>query len=242
VRMRGRLSRGVAGGRRARTVGLITASVLLVVAIVVWGRQASDVVPELLAGVQSAGAWAPVIFVLVYAVSTVALIPGAILSLAGGALFGIALGSVVVAIGATLGACSSFLLARHGARGWVERRLVRGPRLEALDRAVGADGLRLVFLLRLSPVVPFNILNYALGLTRLRFRDFLLASAGMIPGVVAYTYSGRLIGDVARVAAGAETERATGHWVLLGLGFLATVAAVVMVTRRARQALTEVGP
>ena len=96
-------------------------------------------------------------------------------------------------------------------------------RFAAIDRAVGAQGRKIVFLLRLSPIFPFNLLYYALGLTRVRLADYLVASLGMIPGTLLYVYSGKLAGDVAAVAGGAGVERGAGYYALLGLGFLATV-------------------
>src|SRR5439155_1410723 len=101
---------------------------------------------------------------------------------------------------ATLGASAAFLVGRYLARAAVERRIAANPRFAAIDRAVGAEGRKIVFLLRLSPVFPFNLLNYALGLTRVRFADFFLASVGMLPGTVLYVYSGKLIGDVTGLA------------------------------------------
>jgi uncharacterized membrane protein YdjX (TVP38/TMEM64 family) len=239
--------RSTSAGRRPsarrRIVGVALAALAVVAAaaaVAVWGREAVGLLPRLAEGLDRSGAWAPIVFVLLYAASTVAFVPGAILSLAAGAIFGVVSGTLIVVAGATLGSCTSFLLARYLARGWVQRRLIGGPRISALDRAVSGDALRILFLLRLSPVVPYNALNYAFGLTRVRFTDFLLACLGMIPGVVAYTYSGRLIGDVAMLAAGAEVERGGGQWAILALGFAATVSAMVLVTRVAQRALAEV--
>jgi uncharacterized membrane protein YdjX (TVP38/TMEM64 family) len=239
--------RSTSAGRRSsarrRIVGVALAALAVVAAaaaVAVWGREAVGLLPRLAEGLDRSGAWAPIVFVLLYAASTVSFVPGAILSLAAGAIFGVVSGTLIVVAGATLGSCTSFLLARYLARGWVQRRLIGGPRISALDRAVSGDALRILFLLRLSPVVPYNVLNYAFGLTRVRFTDFLLACLGMIPGVVAYTYSGRLIGDVAMLAAGAEVERGAGQWAILALGFAATVSVMVLVTRVAQRALAEV--
>ncbi|HEX5631737.1 MAG TPA: VTT domain-containing protein, partial [Gemmatimonadales bacterium] len=152
---------------------------------------------------------------------------------------GIVRGTALVLLGATLGATAAFLLARHVARGFVARRVARHARLAAFDRALAADGFRLVLLLRLSPVVPFSVLNYALGLTQVRLRDFVLASIGMVPGTLLYVWSGKLAGDVARAAAGSVPRDAT-YWAVLGLGLAATLAAAVLVARSARRALAEV--
>jgi uncharacterized membrane protein YdjX (TVP38/TMEM64 family) len=209
----------------------------VVVGLLLLGREAGDRLAGLLAWVGELGIWAPVAFAVLYAVATVAFVPGSVLSLAAGALFGIAGGVAVVFVGATAGAAAAFLIARYVARGAVERRLARDRRFAAIDRAVGEDGRRIVLLLRLSPVFPFNLLNYALGLTRVRFADYLIASLGMIPGILLYVYSGRVAGDLARVATGAGVERGVGYYAVLALGLAATVAVTVVVTRRARRAL-----
>src|SRR5438128_355845 len=125
------------------------------------------------------------------------------------------------------------------ARTAVERRIAANPRFAAIDRAVGAEGRKIVFLLRLSPVFPFNLLNYALGLTRVRFADYFLASAGMLPGTVLYVYSGKLLGDVTALAGGASVEKGAGYYAVLVLGLAATVAVTTVVTRTARRALGE---
>jgi uncharacterized membrane protein YdjX (TVP38/TMEM64 family) len=211
----------------------------VLVALVFAGREIGGVTTALLARVEAMGGWAPVVFVLIYAVGTVAFAPGSILSLAAGALFGVLQGTLYVFVGATLGSAAAFLIARYLARGWVQRRIEGDRRFAAIDRAVGEDGRRIVLLLRLSPVFPYNLLNYALGLTRVRFADYVIASLGMLPGIVLYTYSGRLAGDVAALAAGAGVERGTGYYAVLALGLLATVVVTVLVTRRARRALRE---
>ena len=117
------------------------------------------------------------------------------------------------------------------ARGAVERRLAGNARFVALDRAIGGDGRRLVFLLRLSPVFPFNLLNYALGLTRVRLVDFLAASIGMLPGTLLYVYYGKLAGDVAALVGGAEHTRGAATYAVLGLGLVATLVVTTVVTR-----------
>ena len=141
-----------------------------------------------------------------------------------------------------LGALAAFLVARHLARGAVARRIARNPRFASIDRAIGGQGLKIVFLLRLSPVFPFSLLNYALGLTGVRLRDYALASLGMIPATLLYVYYGKLIGDVAALAGGAAVERDAAYWAVLLLGLIATVAVTTVVTRAARRALKEEVP
>lgn len=206
-------------------------------ALVLLLRELGGTLPRFAEWVEGLGFWGPAAFVLGYAAAAVALLPGSLLTLAAGAIFGLARGTAYVFVGATLGACLAFLIARYLARGAVERRIAAHPRFAAVDRAIGREGSKIVFLLRLSPVFPYNVLNYALGLTGVRFRDFLLASVGMLPGTLLYVYYGKVLGDVAAVASGAAVQRGAAYWVTLGLGLAATVAVTFVVTRAARRAL-----
>jgi uncharacterized membrane protein YdjX (TVP38/TMEM64 family) len=217
----------------------LLAAVAAVVVLVLLGRQLGAQVDNFVRWVDGLGAWAPVVFVAGYALATVAFVPGSLLSLAAGALFGVFGGAVYVFLGALLGSTAAFLIARYLARERVERRVRGDRRFAAVDRAVGEDGRKIVFLLRLSPVFPYNLLNYALGLTRVRLADYLLAAVGMLPGILLYVYSGHVAGDVARLAAGAGVERGTGYYAVLVLGLLATALVTVLVTRRARRSLAE---
>jgi len=210
------------------------------VVLVLLGRVAGAALPGFAAAVERSGVWGPIVFVLGYAAATVAFVPGSVLTLAAGAIFGLAKGTVYVLVAATLGSSAAFLVARYIARGAVEQRVRSNPRFAAIDRAVAADGRRFVFLLRLSPVFPFNLLNYALGLTSVRFADYLVASLGMIPGTLLYVYYGKLAGDLATVAGGAGVEKGAGYWAVLILGLVATVGATMLVTRASRRALRQV--
>lgn len=224
---------------RARSIrwGRLLVGIALVAAIVVAARAGADRIPELLRRVDALGPWAAVAYVGIYAVAAVAWIPGSILTLAAGAIFGLLEGTVFTLIGATLGAALAFLVSRYIARSAVERKLGNSPKLRAVDEAVAREGAKVVFLIRLSPVFPFNALNYALGLTKVRFRDYVPASAlGMIPGTFMYVYAGHAAGQIAAGTAGAGPE-GVGRWVMLGVGLLATVAVTVVVTRAARRAL-----
>jgi len=207
------------------------------VVLVLLGRVAGAALPSFAAAVERSGVWGAIVFVLGYAAATVAFVPGSVLTLAAGAIFGLAKGTVYVLVAATLGSSIAFLVGRYLARGAVERRVRSNPRFAAIDRAVAAEGRRFVFLLRLSPVVPFNVLNYALGLTSVRFGDYLVASLGMIPGTLLYVYYGKLAGDLATVAGGAGVEKGAGYWAVLILGLVATVGVTMLVTRASRRAL-----
>ncbi|MDG2332879.1 MAG: TVP38/TMEM64 family protein [Myxococcota bacterium] len=217
-------------------------ALVAVAALVVLARGAGDRLPEAVAWVEGLGPLGPAVFIVLYVFATVFFIPGSILTLAGGALFGLAGGLVYVFIAAFTGSSLAFLIARYGARAWVEERLGSNPQFEALDRAVAEEGLKITFLLRLSPVFPYNFLNYGLGLTRVSLRDYMIASLGMLPATFLYVYSGRVIGDVALLAGGASPERGAGYYALLVLGLAATVAVTAVVTRTARRALADANP
>ncbi len=188
---------------------------------------------RVLSEVARLGLWGQLAFVLIYIAATVLLIPGSALGLGAGALFGVVRGSLLVSIASTVGATCAFLLGRYLARGWVSRKIEHNTAFAAIDRAVAGEGMKIVFLTRLSPVFPFTLLNYAFGLTRVRLRDYVLASwVGMIPGTVMYVY----LGSLARTGA-ADAPRTPTHWILYGVGLVATVAVTVIITRIARRAL-----
>ena len=208
--------------------------------LIVLGRQAGVYLPQFVTWVDSLGVWGPVVFVVGYVVAAVAFVPGSILTLAAGAIFGLGKGVVIVFIAAVLGSSAAFMVARYLARPAIERRLAGNARFAAIDRAVGAQGRKIVFLLRLSPVFPFNLLNYALGLTKVRFLDFFVASAGMLPGTLLYVYYGKLAGDVAALAGGSAVTKGPEYYAVLILGLVATIVVTTIVTRIARRALKEV--
>ena len=213
----------------------IAALALLVFA----GRSLAGAVLDFATWVEGLGALGPAVFIAGYAAATVAFVPGSILTLAAGAIFGLAAGTLWVFIAALLGSTAAFLVARHGARGFVEARVQGDARFAAIDRAIAADGRRIVLLLRLSPVFPFNLLNYALGLTQVRFGDYLIACIGMLPGTLLYVYYGALAGEVAALAGGATAAKGAGYYSLLVVGGIATIAVTTIVTRTARRALDE---
>jgi uncharacterized membrane protein YdjX (TVP38/TMEM64 family) len=215
------------------------AALAAVVALAWLGRAAGGWIPVFREWVAGLGLLGPAVFVLGYAAAVIAFVPGSALTLAAGAIFGIGAGTLYVFIAAVLGSAGAFLVARYFARAAIERRIAGNARFAAVDRAVAEQGRRIVFLLRLSPVFPFTLLNYALGLTRVRFGDYLVASVGMLPGTLMYVYLGAA-GAEAAAAAGGAAARSGGEWALLALGLAATVAVTVLVTRVARRALAEV--
>ena len=189
-----------------------------------------------LAAIRGLGPWGPVLFVALYVLATVLFLPGWILTLGAGAVFGLTAGAIVVSIAATLGATAAFLVGRHLARDAVARRLEAYPRFAAIDQAVAAEGWKIVGLTRLSPIFPFNLLNYAYGITQVSLRDYVLASwIGMLPGTIMYVYVGSIVGDLAAI--GQERTRTSAEWALYAVGLVATVVVTVYVTRLARAAL-----
>lgn len=224
--------------RSGAALRVIALAVVLVVLFVV-ARQAGGAIPEFAEWVDGLGAWGPLVFILGYAAAAVGFVPGSLLTLAGGAVFGLGWGTLWVFLGASAGAVLAFLVARYIARDAIQSRVEGNDRFAAIDRAIGKNGLKITFLLRLSPVFPFNLLNYALGLTRVSLRDYSLALFGMLPATMLYVYYGKLAGDVAALAAGAAPEKGTGYYVVLGLGLIATLAVTTVVTRIATRSLRE---
>jgi len=212
---------------------------LALAGLVFLGRAAGGRIPEFAAWVADLGVWGPLVFIAGYTVAVVAFVPASLLTLAAGAIFGLTSGILYVFVAAFTGSCLAFLVGRYAARARVERRIASRPGFAAIDRAAGREGRKIVLLLRLSPVFPFNLLNYALGLTSVRFADYAVASVGMLPGTVLYVYLGKLAGDVAAVAGGVPLEGGPARTTLLLVGLAATVAVTVYVTRIARRALAE---
>jgi uncharacterized membrane protein YdjX (TVP38/TMEM64 family) len=165
------------------------------------------------------------------------MLPASLLTAGAGFAYGPVLGTLLVSPVSIVAATVSFLLGRTVARGWISRRTEADLRFRAVDAAVGEHGFRIVLLLRLSPLFPFNVLNYALGLTRVRLRDYVLGSAiGMFPGTALYVYLGSLVRDLA-LTDGAARE-SSAHLVLSVIGVIATAAATVVIARIARRALS----
>ncbi|MGH7786275.1 MAG: TVP38/TMEM64 family protein [Candidatus Binatia bacterium] len=209
------------------------------IAVLLLARAGGAYLPQFAAWVDGLGAWGPLVFIVGYAIAVVAFLPGSVLTLAAGAIFGLGWGVAYAFTAAVLGSSAAFLVSRYVARGAIERRIAGNARFAAIDRAIGAQGRRIVFLLRLSPAFPFSLLNYALGLTRVRFADYLVASIGMLPGTLLFVYYGKLAGDVAALAGGAAVQKDAGYYAVLGLGLVATVVVTAVVTRTARTALKQ---
>jgi uncharacterized membrane protein YdjX (TVP38/TMEM64 family) len=201
-----------------------------------------DALKDALTWVDSLGALAPLAFIAIYNIATVLLIPGSVLTLGSGILFGLGWGTLYVILAATLGATIAFWIGRNFARGWVSRRLEKYPKFEAIDRAVAGQGFKIVALVRLSPLFPFNLLNYAFGITQVSLKDYVLGSVGMIPGTILYVYLGSLLGNIALIgsktgAIDPQTEKIQWITKIVGLGI--TIAVSAYITRVAKKALDE---
>ncbi len=212
-------------------VGIVLALVIAILAAAHF-LGVGEHLKNFVASVEKLGPWGPVIFIVAYIVATVFLAPASALTLAAGAVFGLGWGSVYVSIASTLGAGAAFLVGRYLARGWVNKQIAGNAKFSAIDEAVAKEGWKIVALTRLSPAFPFNLLNYAYGLTKIRFAPYLLASwIAMMPGTVMYVYLGSL--------AKAPEGRTPGQWALLVVGLLATIAATILITKSAKRALNQ---
>lgn len=192
--------------------------------------------------IQGLGVGGGLVFIALYAVATVAFFPGSLLTLGAGVVYGVVQGSLYVLAGASLGAIAAFLLGRYLVRERVLRKMASNVRFKAVDAAIEREGLKVVLLTRLSPVFPFVLLNYALGVTGVSLRAYMLGLLGMIPGTVMYVYIGSLAGSLAAIGTNNQPTNLTVQWVIRIVGLLATVAVTLYVTRLARQALAEVAP
>lgn len=177
------------------------------------------------------------LFVAAYTVAAVLAVPGTLLTLGAGFTFGLVLGVALVSAGSVLGAIAAFLLGRFVARGWVARRIADSPRWRALDSATRHDAFTLVLLARLSPLLPYNMLNYAFGLTDVRLRDYALGSwVGMLPATVLYVYIGSLAKNVPALTSGHLDASWATRALLVG-GLVATVGLTLLIAQRATRAL-----
>jgi pyruvate/2-oxoglutarate dehydrogenase complex dihydrolipoamide dehydrogenase (E3) component/uncharacterized membrane protein YdjX (TVP38/TMEM64 family) len=229
---------GSAGRQRALRVvaALAAAGALVVLAGTV---PADRYLLDFVAWIRGAGTTGMAAFAVAYVLACVLFLPGSILTLGAGFAYGVTLGTPLVWLSANVGAACAFVLGRTVARRWIAARVASNPRFAAIDRAVGRQGLKIVLLTRLSPVFPFNVLNYAFGLTRVTLRDFVLGSlVGMLPGTVMYVYLGSLITSLTELAAGRPSS-GTAQQVFYFAGLAATVGVTLYVTRVARRALAE---
>ena len=200
-----------------------------------------QVLSSILIWLKSLGTWGAIAFIIVYTFTTLICVPGSILALGGGALFGAVWGAIVVFIGGFMGAISAFSLSRYFFQDWVKRQLSKRLYLQALNQAIASEGWKFAFLLHLSPIIPFNILNYALGVSKLAFQDYTIATAiGIFPGVILYTFLGSTIGDLTMIIMGMPHESHSKiQWIFTIASLLVTAFLAVYLGRVANQKLQD---
>lgn len=186
---------------------------------------------------EGAGVIGAVVLGITYIIGSLLLFPGSFLSMGAGFLYGLIWGTVIVSLASTATACLAFLIGRTVGRGWVAGKISGNKKFSAVDKAVGQEGFKIVFLVRLSPLFPFTLQNYAFGLTDITFWKYALASwIGMLPGTVMYVYFGVAAKNIAEIIAGEATMSAPQK-VFLWVGLAVTIVVVVFVTRLARSAI-----
>ena len=190
---------------------------------------------EWIKGLGTVGLW---IFAAIYVCACVFLIPTAILTLGAGAIYGVPAGVALVSISSTIGATAAFLIGRFFARNWVAKTVEGNSKFGAIDDAVADGGWKVIGLIRLSPLFPFNLSNYALGLTKVSLHEYVLATwLGMLPGTVMYVYLGSLASDLAVLGTETDREKTPVEWGMLGVSLIATILVTVYVTKIAKKAL-----
>ena len=187
--------------------------------------------------VEVQGSFGVIVFILIYIAATILFIPGSALTLGAGAIYGIVYGTIIVSIASVIGATLAFLIGRYLAREIIAKKIESNKRFEKIDSAVAKEGWKIVFLTRLSPIFPFNLLNYSFGLTKVKLKDYFFASwIGMIPGTILYVYLGTVTGELARVGS-PDREKTTAEWALLIVGLIATILVTAYVTKIAKNSL-----
>jgi len=192
--------------------------------------------------VDSLGVLAPIVYMIIYNLATLLFIPGSLLTLKGGCLFGLFWGSIYVTIAAMFGAICAFLIGRYLSRDWVCKQIENHPKFKAINQAVKREGWKIVLLTRLSPIFPFNLLNYVFGVTQVSLKDYVLGSIGMIPATVVYVYIGSLARNLVTLDMSnrpTTTETQIAQWVIQIIGLIATIAVTVYITHLSKKALDE---
>ncbi|NEP91194.1 MAG: TVP38/TMEM64 family protein [Okeania sp. SIO2C2] len=201
-----------------------------------------ELLKNILIWIESLGVWSPITFIIIYNLATLILIPGLVLTMGGGVIFGVIWGAIYVFFASTLGATIAFIIGRYVSRDWVCQQLSQHPKFKAIDIAVVKEGFKIVFLTRLCPLFPFNLLNYAFGVMQVSLKDYFLGSLGMIPATVMYVYFGSLMGDIALIGTSQQPMNSTVEvtkWIINIVGLIATVLVTIYVTRLAKKALEE---
>ncbi|MFZ3376302.1 MAG: TVP38/TMEM64 family protein [Chthoniobacterales bacterium] len=217
---------------------IVFALVLITFSIAAAVFPVRDWIRNLIDWVQQLGPAGIAVFIGAYAIATVLFLPGWIFTVTAGLLFGVVGGTAVALSGATIGAALAFLVARYLVRESIRNLAGSNPRFHAIDQAIGENGWKIVGLLRLNPLIPFNLSNYFYGITAIRFWPYVLISAiGMLPGTLLYAY----LGAVGKATLAAKSPPSVWRYLLLGVGLGATIAVTIVISRIARKALKKSG-
>ncbi|MBD2188442.1 TVP38/TMEM64 family protein [Pseudanabaena mucicola] len=225
---------------------LLNAIAIALLVIACYHLNINGFLQSIITWIKDQGTLGIIVFIIVYNLATVLFIPGSFLTLGGGALYGVFFGSIYVFIAATLGATFAFLIGRYLARGYVSQKIRNNITFRITFRAIDAvicrEGFKIVFLTRLSPVFPFNLLNYAFGITRVALKDYILGSIGMIPSTIMYVYLGSLVMDINLINSQPNSNPQTQviQWSLRLIGLLATVFVSIYVARIAKRSLLQI--
>ncbi len=218
----------------------------LAVVLIQYGGAIQQSLQSALLWIKDLGPLGPLLFIGLYVIVTVLFLPASLMTIGGGFIFGPFAGCLYVVIGATIGANLAFLIGRYLARDRVAKLIEGNKAFKAIDKAIAQGGWKIVGLIRLSPAFPFNVLNYALGLTRVSFTDNIIGTMGIIPGAFAYSYLGSLsesliqaAGEMATEDAAVDSTQTIIQWALRIIGLIATFAVTIYVTKQARKALKE---
>ncbi|MCC5630956.1 TVP38/TMEM64 family protein [Nostoc sphaeroides] len=216
----------------------------LVVTLIIAAKQFNfqGLLHTLIIWVESLGIFGPIAYIVIYNLATLLFIPGSLLTLKGGCLFGVFWGSIYVLIAAIIGATLAFVIGRYLSQNWVCQQMDKHPKFKAIDLAVAKEGWKIVLLTRLSPIFPFNLLNYAFGVTQVSLKDYILGSFGILPGTVMYVYIGSLAGNIAMINTYNQPiapETQIWQWIMQGVGLIATVAVTIYITKIAQKALAQ---
>ncbi len=216
---------------------------IIAAALAAWFLYLQNHLPALMEWVREQGLWGAIVVGLGYAIATVLMIPGSLVTLLIGAIYGPWIGTAVVSPASVLGAALAFQLGRGVFRGAIENKMAGNVRFAALQGALEKQGFKILTLVRLSPVFPFTVVNYAFGLTRVSFSTYVLGSfLGMLPGTLMYVYLGSAVGDIATLSSEGVGDAGWQGEVLKWGGLAATVIVTIFITRVARKALANAAP
>lgn len=218
---------------------LILVVILAVCITLVILLDVSSYLQRLITWADGIGTIGRVVYIFFYAAAAILFVPGSILTLGAGYLFGLGEGVIVVAIGATIGAAGAFVVGKYFMTDWIRERTSHYPKFQSVYHAIGKEGGKIIFFLRLSPLFPFSASNYLYSLTSVRFIPYVVATFfGILPGTVMYVYFGTLIESLTDLA-GEGRERSPLEWILYGVGLVATVFITIYATRIAKKAIAK---